>query len=218
MPTKSELPLADKARLIWLLDFLRADLSQKAMPPGALLDWRNQVFANLHESSLATVTAPDDPDLAALKPAYADERDPTVALARDLLTRVQFELLEGVKSLEQSGSWQPFGITPGSGPLWSWERRSDGQIVKAYCGKWSTITLATASDLLLANWSQLRRCAYSKCRALFLPKENREIYHDRKCSANKRWSDFSPKRDHQREKERRILKTGPGRGRRRKQR
>ena len=64
------------------------------------------------------------------------------------------------------------------------EARADGTVRRAYAGNWSTITLASAADLLAHWWSELRRCAYPPCSVLFLPEEGpRQKYHDRKCSA-----------------------------------
>lgn len=200
---------SNRERLLWLLEFLRRDIA--ALRPGELLDLRNDVFPYLHEPTLAT-GVPDDPDLPALKPARAEDADPVVVLARDLLARVQSELRTGVEALEQRDSWQPFGITPDRpGPQWSLERRDDRTVVRAYVGTWKTITLATAADLLARWWSELRRCAYPRCNVLFLPEEGRQKYHDKKCSANARWHRLPP-RNHQREKERRVLGNGPGRG------
>jgi len=201
----------NRERIVWLLEFLRRDMT--TMKPGELLDLRQDVFTYLHEATLATITHDDDPDLRALKPAHALATDPIVVLARDLLTRIQRQLRTGVESLEQAGSWQPFGLTrDGQGAQWSLERRDDGTVVRAYCGDWKTITLAAAADLLMQWWPQLRRCAYPPCSVLFLPEEGRQKYHDAKCSGLARWYRFAPKRNRQVEKERRVLGTGPGRG------
>ena len=198
---------SDRERLLWLLEFLRRDIA--TLRPGELLDLRNDVFPYLHEATLATLTVHE----RALKPARAEHSDPIVGLARDLLARVQRELRAGVDALQQTGSWQPFGLTPDRpGPQWSLEKRPDGTVVRAYLGDWKTITLAAATDLLAQWWSELRRCAYAPCSVLFLPEEGRQIYHDKKCSALARWHRLPP-RDHQKEKERRILRNGPGRGR-----
>lgn len=208
-PRPAPLPPA-KDQILWLLEFLREDLSR--MKAGKLLDLRNEVFANLHEATRATMLA-DDPDHAALRPAHAEESDPVVALARELMSGVQRELKAGVESLERSGSWWPFGIEPNlPAPRWSLERRSDGSVFRAYIGTWRTITIASASDLFAQWWPELRFCAYDQCRALFLPEEPRQKYHVPKCSADARWRRL-PKRDLQKEKERKALRNGPGRGR-----
>lgn len=207
---------ADRERILWLLEFLRLDPA--VLKPGRLLDLRNDVFAYLHEATLATVTVHDDPDLRALKPARAVEADPIVILARHLMARVRRDLRTGVEALEKTGSWQPFGLTPDRpAPRWSLERRADGTVYRAYCGDWKTITLGSAAELLAQRWPELRRCAYAPCGVLFLPNEGRQKYHDPKRSALARWHRLPP-RNHQKEKERRVLGNGPGRGRGRQKR
>jgi hypothetical protein len=202
-----------EARIVWLLEFLRTDLS--ALGPGALLDLRNSVFPVLHEGQQATVTDFDDPDLRALKPARAVDADPVVGLARDLLARVQGALRAGVEALQQTGSWQPFGLTPDRPtPKWLLKRRDDGTVRRDYGGDWKTITVASAADLLMDWWPRLRVCRYPACGVLFLPEEGRQKYHDPKCASLARWHKWAPKRDPQKEKERRALRNGPGRGRR----
>jgi hypothetical protein len=209
----SDVPIPpDRVRLEWLLTFLRVDID--AMRPGALLDLLTDVFEMLQLPALASVTEFDDPDLRALKPARVDATDPIVVLKRDLLTRLQRALRTGVDALSDRGSWAPFGLIAAHGvaPRWTFERRADGVVVRAYVGAWLPITIGAAADLLVHAWPELRRCKYASCGVLFLPEEGRQRYHDPKCSARARWHRLPP-RDHQKEKERRVLGNGPGRGR-----
>jgi hypothetical protein len=156
-----------------------------------------------------------DPDLPALKPAPADDANPVLQKARDLLADVQGELLKGVEVLEGPGIWRPFQGTAVQSPELTYVR-AEGRVVRAYFGDWRAITIATAADLLGQGWPALRRCENERCRVRFLPKEPRQRFHDRKCNQRARSRRFA--RDHQQEKVRRVLRNGPGRGRGRKQR
>lgn len=178
---------SDRDRLFWLLDFLRADLD--ALPPGALLDLRNSVFPVLHEEQQATVTVLDDAELRALgRVRDVADSDPVVMAARRLMAGLQSQLRAGAEALQRTGIWQPFGITADHpSPHWSLERRADGTLRRLYTGTWSVITIASAADLLMEWWPQLRRCAYTTCNVLFLPDEGRQKYHDPKCSGLARW-------------------------------
>lgn len=190
----------DDSRIDWLLAWIGADL--QAMPPGALLDLRAAVLARLHEPTKAAVT-PGGPSWAALKPAVADNADATVQAARALLQAIQADLRAGIAALAAGRPWFPFPLDEG-GPGWSLEP-VEGGTVRAYMGEWRAVTLATAADLLGEWWGDLRVCARPGCGRWFRPLEKRMRYHDPKCSALVRWSRYSPKRDTQKEKERRVL-------------
>ncbi len=92
----------------------------------------------------------------------------------------------------------------GTSPRWSLERRPDGTFQRAYMGAWNTITVASAADLLMRWWSQLRQCQHESCRAWFLPTHGRQRYHTARCSAEARYQRFKPKRNYKNEYARRY--------------
>jgi hypothetical protein len=129
-----------------------------------------------------------------------------IVAARDLLAGLQGQLRAGVDALQQAGAWQPFALER-SAPHWSLERRADGTVRRSYLGAWSTITLASAVDLFVRWWPQLRRCAYEPCRAWFLPTHGRQRYHDGRCAGVARYQRFKPTRDYKTEYSRRYDST-----------
>jgi hypothetical protein len=205
-PTDPELP--DRERILWLLDFLRRDVT--TLRPGELITLRNGVFPHLHWAELATVTVHDADELRALGPVPPTRADMTsqqvIAAARDLMAGLQDALRIGVQGLQETGSWWPFALDRPA-PHWSLERRPDGTVQRAYMGSWRTITLAVAADLLVRWWSQLRRCEHEPCRAWFLPTHGRQRYHDPRCSADVRYQRFKPTRDYKAEYARRYDST-----------
>ena len=66
-------------------------------------------------------------------------------------------------------------------PRWVYERQADGTIARRYEGPLGTVLLASAADLLVAWWPQLRRCEHEECAALFLPDHGRQHYHVPAC-------------------------------------
>jgi len=199
---------SDRERILWLLEFLRRDVA--ALRPGELLDLRNDLFPYLHCGDLATVTVVDADELRALGPvpprrATVDSRQ-VIAAARDLMAGLQGQLRAGVDALQQAGAWRPFALERPA-PHWSLERRADGTVRRSYMGAWSTITLASAVDLFLRWWPQLRRCAHEPCRAWFLPTHGRQRYHDARCAARARYQRFKPTRDYKTEYARRYDST-----------
>ena len=165
---------SDRECIRWLLEFLRCDLA--ALPPRELLKLRNKVFPYLHCESRATVTVFDEDELLALGPVPPTrpgvESRQVIAAARELMGGVQHDLWAGVNAL-QAGMWHPFGLQ-GPAPPWSFERGDDGAIVRAYMGGWRTITLASAADVLVRWWPELRCCKHEPCGAWFLPTHGRQ--------------------------------------------
>jgi hypothetical protein len=129
-----------------------------------------------------------------------------IAAARALMAELQAQLRSGVAALQREGAWQPFGLT-GPAPPWSLERRADGTIRRSYLGAWSTVTLASAADLLVRWWPHLRRCEHEPCGAWFLPTHGRQRYHDVRCAGQARYQRFKPTRDHKSEYARRYDST-----------
>jgi hypothetical protein len=194
-------------KLNWVLAFLRYDLA--AMPHGGLLQLRNDVFQYLHAEQLATVTDFDPDEFLALGPVPPRRQDVTseqvIAAARGLLANLQDRLRKGVELL-QTGVWQPFPRDQPA-PHWSLEPDVTAGIRRAYMGKWFTITLATAADVLVGGWAHLRRCEHNRCRAWFLPRHGRQRYHESRCSQEARYQRFKPTRDYKEEYARRFDST-----------
>ena len=200
---------SDRECIRWLLEFLRCDLA--ALRPRELLDLRNEVFPYLHCKSRATVTVVHEDELLAHGPVPprrpgVDARH-VIAAAREFMGGVQDELRAGVNAL-QASMWHPFGLQ-GPAPSWLFERGDDGAIVRAYMGGWRTITIASAADLLVRWWPELRRCKHAPCGAWFLPTHGRQCYHDARCASAARYQRFKPTRDYKAEYARRHDSTRP---------
>src|SRR5687767_4270467 len=141
---------------------------------------------------LASVEPPDGYAFALAKMKGA----PDVSWPDSLVLEVQTKLKAGIAHLEAGRSWQPFEKAQDT----VFTLQADKTIARLYRGgSYATVMLASAIDLLVQWWPQLRRCAYEPCSVLFLPEEGRQIYHDKKCSALARWHRLPP-RNHQREK------------------
>lgn len=189
-------PRSDRECIVWLLAFLQRDIA--GLRSGELLALRNDVFQHLHEAQLATLTDPLPDELRALGPVPPRDPDMTsehvIAAARELMADLQSQLRNGLDAL-QAGIWSPF-VHQGPAPRWSLERRADGTIQRAYMGTWNTITVASAADLLVRWWRELRRCEHEPCRVWFLPTHGRQRYHHARCSADARYQRFKPKRNY----------------------
>jgi len=199
---------SDRERILWLLEFLRCDIA--AIGPRELIDLRNEVFPYLHARDRATVTDFDANELRALGPVPPRRADmdshQVIAAVRDLMAGLQDQLQAGVVALQQPGAWQPFALKRPA-PHWLLKRRADGSIRRYYMGAWSTITLASAADLLVRWWPQLRRCEHEPCRAWFLPTHGRQRHHDARCAGKARYQRFKPTRDYKAEYARRYDST-----------
>ena len=200
---------SDRECIRWLLEFLRCDLA--ALRPRELLALRNEVFPYLHDKSHATLTVIDKDEVLALgrvpsKQPGVESRQ-VIAAARKLMGGVQDDLRAGVNAL-QAGMWHPFGLQEPA-PSWSLERGDDGAIVRAYMGGWHTITLASAADVLVRWWPELRRCKHEPCGAWFLPTHGRQRYHDARCASAARYQRYKPTRDYKAEYARRYDSTRP---------
>ena len=198
---------SDRECIRWLLEFLRCDLA--ALRPRELLKLRNEVFPYLHCESRATVTVVHEDELLAHGPVPptrpgVDARD-VIAAARKYMGGVQDDLRAGVNAL-QAGMWHPFGLQ-GPAPPWSFERGDDGAIVRTYMGGRRTITIASAADVLVRWWPELRRCKHEPCGAWFLPTHGRQCYHDARCASAARYQRFKPTRDYKAEYARRYGST-----------
>ena len=200
---------SDRECIRWLLEFLRCDLA--ALRPGELLALRNEVFPYLLDKSRATVTIFHEDWLLAQGPVPprrpgVDARD-VIAAARTYMGGLQDDLRAGVNAL-QAGMWHPFGLQ-GPAPSWSLERGDDGAIVRAYMGEGRTITIASAADVLVRWWPELRRCKHEPCGVWFLPTHGRQWYHDARCASTARYQRFKPTRNYKTEYARRHASTRP---------
>jgi hypothetical protein len=207
-PTSPAPERTDRQRIVWLLAFLRRDVA--ALRPGEVLALRNDVFPYLHDADLATLTVLDADELRALGPVPPRRADgnsqQVIAAARHLMAGLQDQLRAGVDALQEAGAWQPFARERPA-PHWSLERRADGTVRRTYMGDWRTITLASAADLFVRWWSQLRRCTHEPCRAWFLPTHGRQRYHHPRCSEEARYQRFKPTRNYKNEYARRYDST-----------
>ena len=70
----------------------------------------------------------------------------------------------------------------------------------------ASIFLASAVDLLIESWPQLRRCEHEGCRSLFLPEHGRQHYHAPACRQAAYRLRNKGKRDHSGEHRKRQLK------------
>ena len=125
------------------------------------------------------------------------------------MANLQQQLRGGLDAFETKGQWSPFKLkAPVEAPHWFFEQRGDGTIGRSYTGKPSTITIATAADLLAEWWPQLRRCKYEQCREWFLPRHGRQRYHDPACSHHFRQAAFTSKhpRDYHAEYVKRVTR------------
>ena len=200
---------SDRECMLWLLEFLRCDLA--ALRPRELLDLRNEVFPYLHYKSRATVTVFHEDELLAHGPVPprrpgVDSRH-VIAAARKFMGGLQDDLRAGINAL-QAGMWHPFG-RQGPAPSWSLERGDDGAIMRAYMGEWRAITIASAADVLVRWWPELRRCKHEPCGTWFLPTHGRQCYHDARCASAARYQRFKPTRNYKAEYARRHDSTRP---------
>ena len=186
--------------------------SRRAAASGELLALRNEVFPYLHGKSHATLTVIDEDELLAHGPGshrgdLAWMSRHVIAAAREFMGGLQDDLRAGVNAL-QAGMWHPFGLQ-GPAPSWSFERGDDGAIVRAYMGGWRTITVASAADVLVRWWPELRRCKHEPCGVWFLPTHGRQWYHDARCASAARYQRFKPTRNYKAEYARRHDSTRP---------
>jgi hypothetical protein len=204
-PARAPVP-PERERIVWLLEFLRRDLTE--LRSGERIDLNDDMNRLLSYRDpaidLASVEPPDGYAFALAKMRGA----PDVSWPDSLVLEVQTSLKAGVALLEAGRSWKPFDKA--QHPVFTLQ--ADRTIARQYKGgSYATVMLASAIDLLVQWWPQLRRCAYEPCSVLFLPEEGRQKYHDPRCSGRARFYRLPP-RNHQREKERRVLGNGPGRG------
>ena len=199
---------SDRECIRWLLEFLRCDLA--ALRPRELLVLRNEVFPYLHDKSRAAVTSSRG----------------RVACARARLTETTWRGVlashrcrprahgrgtgrtSGRRQRTAGGMWHPFG-RQGPAPAWSFKRGDDGAIVRIYLGKWRPITVASAADVLVRWWPELRRCKHEPCATWFLPTHGRQWYHDARCASAARYQRFKPTRNYKAEYARRHDSTRP---------
>lgn len=197
-----ELVQSDRERIVWLLGFLRRNV--ESLRSGELLDLFNDAFTCLHSDHAAATV-----EIGATQPSKrlfkaglhgsdvftrisGAEARKVVSDAGVVLTRLQELCRTGTEALKDKSEWQPL---PDGAPLaWVYKIGADGTVSRLYKGDPMRLILASAADLLARWWPELRECKYEECRALFLPRDGRQRYHDPECSRQRRWKEFEPKR------------------------
>jgi hypothetical protein len=136
-----------------------------------------------------------------------DTDDDLISLKRPLLQALQDALRLGMRALDEGKEWVPeIGA-----PKTLIRRRVDGTLERSYYGgPILPVLLASAIDLLVQFWPQMLRCEYASCRKFFIPTHGRQKYHNQHCAAVDRKRRFL--RNAEVEKQPRVLKNGPGRG------
>jgi hypothetical protein len=194
---------SDRDRIEWLLAFLRRDLDN--LRPGERIDLLADVERHLVLAGEAQLWEPWWPDESPTRKDSAEHaRTRKIDYA---LKTFREDLLGGITQLEQGETWEPFtrlapvknsamfvGTPFGLPPVhWVLRRRRDGSIARVFTsGTTQSLLMASALDLLLRWWPDIRRCAH--CRVLFLPSHGKQQYHDAKCAAAARWAKFAPTR------------------------
>lgn len=215
----------------WLLAFLRRDLHE--LRPGERTDLARDVRRYLDPSGVQARAGEPNP-LARLTDAGNEETATTDAQRDALLRQLQATLMAGISDFEHQGEWRVFEdkwrwlkavgagpddsevLTGRGGLTWVFRRLPNGPVGRYFEGDLSSVLLATAANLLMRWWPELRRCAH--CDTLFMPSHGRQQYHAPACSSNARWKKFAltRQRDYHAEYKRRVKGGKPQRrGRRR---
>ena len=127
----------------------------------------------------------------------------------------------GTSSLPPANSWAGYSTIFGpastrcrracGNPLACRDRRRRGRLngatTRRSCvstwGNWRTSTVASAADVLVRWWPELRRCKHEPCGVWFLPTHGRQCYHDARCASAARYQRFKPTRNYKAEYARR---------------
>lgn len=200
---KAEAVLPAETRVRTLLTFLQNDVA--TLRQGALLDVAEDLSRVLGEPG--DETFPDFTD-----DLNASEDVPFEQLAeipRASLLVFQNTLRDGMRRLYAGNAWSPLPLPVELRPTY---QVVGGVLVRRYEGLYEHAVMAHAMDLLVQFWPQIRRCERRDCGKFFLPSHGRQRHHDPSCSNIERSRRYVKKRDYTKEKERRVLKTGPGRG------
>ena len=208
---------SDRERLSWLLAFMgRSIAKMKRNELGkALRDVGRYLHVLAHwgvRSHVLMASLPADDRLALLH----GDLDTTgrVDMARHLLNDLQLALRAGLDALHPDsafdsegepteGVWRPFAAGQ-LAPRWVMMPAGFGTLYRVYEGTWMQVSIASAADLLMRWWPQLRRCALDSCHTWFLPTHGRQRYHTPKCSQTARYEKFKPTRDYAKEEARRA--------------
>ncbi len=169
----------EEARAVWLLNFMQQDLT--TLRPGEQIDLLEDCATLLgwRDKDAVRVLPPDGYALALGKKKWPDS----------VVLDVQQELNRGVKELEAGGSWRPFdeALTP---VFCAKKDKADRTIERRYDGKYGAVMLASAVDLLVKFWPQIRRCELASCHRLFLPADGRQRFHVPACADLARGRDY----------------------------
>jgi hypothetical protein len=222
-PTTADSPPPSRERAERLLRLLRADVGGARR--GEFLDLAADALALAVADPRAHLSLDGDDYAVVLQdvPAYikrGDKRGTEHITPEDMtlpdrafMERFQTTVRAGMESLDSGKDWSPFAKQ--EPPQWALHRRADGTVGRGYHGPLMPVLIASATDLLLEWWPQIRRCAYEPCRAFFIPTHGRQEHHAPLCSTrngNNNHQRLKP-RENDEKKERRVGGKGPGRGR-----
>ena len=188
----AEKGLSERERVEWLLGFLRRDIS--SLSDGELIDLREKALQFRDprpalDRKVALARIEDLPDHRFDEPGLviAGTLEEITQSARDLLVPIQQRLRAGIDALDDAdGYWVVSAEDAEKRPKIVLERCRDGQVRRRLSGDFEEVFLAYAADLLERWWLQLRRCKYEECRAWFLPRHGRQLYHNSACSGIRR--------------------------------
>lgn len=184
------------ARLRFLLEFTRLDLASCSLKQLSLLVVKVFTFWT-SEQAAPHFTRGEDRALTAL-----NDGQPGAALA--VLEVLQKEVQEGLRLLSEGETWR----MPRAPRTWRLELHGT-TVVRRYEGPFSEIFLASAADLLVAGWADIRRCG--ECQEWFLPVVKQTRYCGRRCVNRHRNRDRPRReRDYKLEHARRVARKLPG--------
>ena len=189
----------DPERIEWLLKFLRKDIAFDDV--GRVVTLKPVEMRHLCTDVEWYLLGPkaelDEDDKVRLTGAANSlERGREVLSASDLereiwrgqvLARLQAAVLAGIKSLEAGEGWRASEVYVCGQVIdrrvgWVLEHQPDGTVVRRYENAHiDAILLAATSDIIADWWPHLRRCKYDECRAWFLPRDKRQLYHEPTC-------------------------------------
>jgi hypothetical protein len=215
--------VATRAR--WLLAFTARDVSSLSL--GELLDAGADAGRHLLDSAKVAPHGDDEADAMVFlkdikearlrggddgRPAFIETTSRTLdhiteadiwMPSRPFLQRLQETVRSGLRTLDDGKDW----AAPFEG-RWIVQPQPDGTLRDAYEGSLLAVLLASAKDLLVQTWPQIRRCARRGCGKHFLPKAKGrpQEYHDQQCATLAR-----PKRerDYQEEYAKRVSPAKP---------
>ena len=182
----------DPARIKWLLDFLHppiqfdADWQLTVLTEGQMIDLCADVVryllgrhAEINDDDRVMLIADDDDG------EWFDRR--SEIWRGKVMARLQAAITAGMESLEAEGIWRASEVYARGRKIdrrvgWALVLQGDGTVLRRYENAHvDAVLLAAASGLVADWWPHLRRCKYDECRAWFLPRDKRQLYHEPTC-------------------------------------